>query len=395
MQTVDCKIFSLLVFFFYSLRLLKIICYFCIGFIIELSVKLHIFNPEHDLSLAANLRHFTPPAAARMMRDDLDYLPMLWADADDLVLVRDVDRAKSFALKYCDLFTGVQFVTESDIIRSNLSVPIEISPWGWDLCLLERLNRMGAKHFVCPSDRYLSDVRSLSHRSWAASNILPVLKNRVEFTLGESQEVTSLADVERCLRLWGMCVVKAPWSCSGRGVRYIKKSADWERNKSWVLQIISQQGSVMTEPYYINKVMDFAMEFNVRNDNVCYEGLSVFSTQHTAYSGSVLASEQDKLSMFPPAVRDLIVPISAELCGILENKLCGLYEGPLGVDMMVVLQDNVYKIHPCVEVNLRRTMGHVAIAVFNRCGLRFKNLSFHYEKKSVGASCGSMQLLLT
>ena len=47
------------------------------------------------------------------------------------------------------------------------------------------------------------------------------------------------------------------------------------------------------------------------------------------------------------------------------------YRGPFGVDMMVVKensqlsnhQDCQLKLHPCVEINLRRTMGHVALAL--------------------------------
>jgi hypothetical protein len=35
------------------------------------------------------------------------------------------------------------------------------------------------------------------------------------------------------------------------------------------------------------------------------------------------------------------------------------YVGPFGVDMMVTKEG----LHPCVEVNLRRTMGHVALAI--------------------------------
>ena len=35
----------------------------------------------------------------------------------------------------------------------------------------------------------------------------------------------------------------------------------------------------------------------------------------------------------------------------------------LGIDMMVVKENGLRKLHPCVEINLRRTMGHVALAM--------------------------------
>jgi hypothetical protein len=31
--------------------------------------------------------------------------------------------------------------------------------------------------------------------------------------------------------------------------------------------------------------------------------------------------------------------------------------------MMIVAADEGYALHPCVEINLRRTMGHVALAL--------------------------------
>ena len=56
-------------------------------------MKLHIFNPEHDIALAANQPRFTAPHAGRQLRADLGFLPALWADDGDLVLVDDVEAA--------------------------------------------------------------------------------------------------------------------------------------------------------------------------------------------------------------------------------------------------------------------------------------------------------------
>ena len=49
-------------------------------------MKLHIFNPDHDVALASNMDAFTAPHAARELRADLGYLPALWAD-DGLSLI--------------------------------------------------------------------------------------------------------------------------------------------------------------------------------------------------------------------------------------------------------------------------------------------------------------------
>ena len=48
---------------------------------------LHIFNPEHDIALAANLSNFTSPHAGRQLRADIGFLPAIWAGEGDVVLV--------------------------------------------------------------------------------------------------------------------------------------------------------------------------------------------------------------------------------------------------------------------------------------------------------------------
>ena len=57
-------------------------------------MKLLVFNPEHDLALAANLSNFTAPHAGRQLRADLGFIPAIWAAADDCVLVENVEDAE-------------------------------------------------------------------------------------------------------------------------------------------------------------------------------------------------------------------------------------------------------------------------------------------------------------
>ena len=65
----------------------------------------------------------------------------------------------------------------------------------------------------------------------------------------------------------------------------------------------------------------------------------------------------------PVCLLDLIKQkITAKIC------LDG-YVGPFGIDMMIVKNSQLSDgnsqllLHPCVEINLRRTMGHVALSL--------------------------------
>ena len=143
---------------------------------------------------------------------------------------------------------------------------------------------------------------------------------------------------------------------------------------AWVTNILKSQGSIMAEPYY-NKVKDFGMEFEADSDGtIRYLGLSLFHTVNGAYEGNILATErvkQEMISRYVPV--ELLDRIKQNIIGCL--RLPG-YVGPFGIDMMIVksIGDGNHNsqlsivncqllLHPCVEINLRRTMGHVALAI--------------------------------
>ena len=61
---------------------------------------LHIFNPEHDMALAANDPFWTAPHAGRQMRADLGWIPALWASDNDLVLVDNKEKAEFSTIQH-------------------------------------------------------------------------------------------------------------------------------------------------------------------------------------------------------------------------------------------------------------------------------------------------------
>ena len=137
-------------------------------------------------------------------------------------------------------------------------------------------------------------------------------------------------------------------------------------DNGWLRNVIAKQGSVMVEPYY-NKVKDFGMEFvSDGNGSVSYIGLSLFQTSNGAYTGNILASEEEKenlISRYIPI--DLLKTVQQKICTKMGSWLKDQYTGVFGIDMMVVRRDDGdgFLLHPCVEINLRRTMGHVAISL--------------------------------
>ena len=76
-------------------------------------MKLHIFNPEHDIALASNLSNFTAPHAGRQLRSDLGFLPALWAKEGDRILVAHEESATKAFRRVCHRLTKLGFADYS------------------------------------------------------------------------------------------------------------------------------------------------------------------------------------------------------------------------------------------------------------------------------------------
>ena len=192
-------------------------------------------------------------------------------------------------------------------------------------------------------------------------------------TVGEAFECQTPEQVESLMAQYGQLVMKAPWSSSGRGLRFVNPANNVQNSTylaGWFRNVVKLQGSVMVEPLY-NKVKDFGMEFFSDGEgHVNYLGLSLFHTENGAYTGNILATEnvkQEMISRYIPA--KLLETIQEKICHELGETYRGKYRGPFGIDMMAVnngqwsMSNGQCKLHPCVEINLRRTMGHVALAL--------------------------------
>ena len=340
-------------------------------------MTLHIFNPEHDIALASNLSNFTAPHAGRQLRNDLGFLPALWAEEGDQILVEHEESAMKAYRRVCHRLTklGIADYSHTGNIKfpqREKNIPTlgisSVNPWGWDRAIRRELDRIGFSEALLPTVEQIERIRQLSHRRTSAQ-LLALLQ--MEGTVGEAFECKTYEQVELLLQRYGRLVLKAPWSSSGRGVRFCDAARHNDKeqitNHNWVANILKTQGSIMAEPYY-NKVKDFGMEFAADEEGrIHYLGLSLFHTVNGAYEGNILATEsvkQEMISRYMPI--DFIDRVKQRITK--ELHLHG-YVGPFGIDMMIVknsqlsILNSQLSLHPCVEINLRRTMGHVALAI--------------------------------
>ena len=345
---------------------------------------LHIFNPEHDLALANNDNHFVAPHVARQMRSDLSYLPVLWAEEGDIILVDNIDTATRGVRTLHRQLPRVTFATVAQL--SGLTID-GVSVWGWDRPLLRELRNSKIDTALLPSASTLQAIRRLSSRSFAMT-VLREMCSRLEGLCGESAACHTLEEVRACTARWNHVVIKAPWSSSGRGIRFAEDTIE-EPLSGWCQNILKKQELLCVEPYY-NKIRDFGMEFESDGKGkITYSGLSLFKTDNGTYTGNIIATERVKYEMISNYLPDtLLKQVREELQLILGDAFNGRYHGPFGVDMMIVAtgEGRGFTVHPCVEINLRRTMGHVALTLTpddeeTQYLMRITNTNHNYQVK--------------
>lgn len=295
-------------------------------------MRLFVFNPWHDEALAADTPYYTPTKAARLIEERERDIMRRWMTEDDILLHSSLPPSGG---------TGGGLAWDS--IES-------IEPWGWDKLLRHRLRQMGAPERLLPNDKYLNRLRELSSRA-TSCELLRRIRSKVPETIGEACMCRTIEDAINAVARFGEAVLKAPWSCSGRGVFRAKGKLDG-RELNRAQKILREQGIIAIERY-IPDGRDFAMLFDYRDGCAHYIGLSVFETSPDGtYLRNLRGSEEELLQHLSPP-KETFHSVRAAIEEELPRLLGTSYSGPLGIDMLL----SNAKIYPAMEINLRRTMG--------------------------------------
>lgn len=291
------------------------------------------------MALAANAAPYFPPRHIQKMEDDLAMLVELWDDGSG-----------------------------------------RPQPWGWSKAAKWVFRKRGVAENFLPSDAELETWRMLSSRAFAADYLSAFLNQTPEKEcvgrnmrflksldeLGTYQKtLKELKPVQRTMEdhktPTSALIFKSPWSSSGRGV-FVAESLD-DTTRKHLQGFVRHQGGFLVDTYYNNKVLDFALEFKVEDDGaVQFLGFSVFSAGTQGNYGYNLVAPQNELkAIIEQAAQQSLDALLQSHLNLLRQKLAGRYRGFVGIDMMVVSEEGVVRIHPCVEINLRMNMGILAL----------------------------------
>lgn len=335
--------------------------------------RIHYFNPGHETAVLKGTRNYTPPSNVRKMQKDLAILPVWYAEPEDLVYIPEITPSDFLDSQPKELHPFPTLVTETSLANySSTPSLLQASPWGispQSLHLFDKLKESTGIPMSIPE--WKEEYTRLTGRQTAADCLEKIRTYLPDMAIPAIPcFCASVREVEEQMLLCDTpFVLKTPFSSSGRGLLWIWEKELDTKDKNWINGAINKQGTVSIESG-LEKVQDFAMEFHSDGQgHVGYEGLSVFNTEERgAYSGNVMecqASMRTRVTRFTG--EEVFRRIQETVARVLSDIYGSIYTGYLGVDMLVYKQkDGSFSIHPCVEINMRYTMGMVALRLFQK-----------------------------
>lgn len=334
---------------------------------------IHYFNPGHETAILLGTSNYTPPANVRNMQKELATLPAWYAEAEDLVYVPELNAP---CLQSSGLDESRQFprlVTPSILKERAAGLPdLQAMPWGLSPQSIKLFTDLREKTGIFLSvPEWKETYALLTGRQTAAKCLAAIQTLLPDLPIPVAPRFcTNVQEIEQyMLSHTTPFVLKTPYSSSGRGLLWAMKRELGTSDKNWINGALQKQGTISIEQGLEN-AQDFALEFYSDGEGtVRYEGLSVFSTEERgAYSGNVL---EDQSTMRARITRftgeEIFERIRAAVTQVLQEVYGSIYTGYLGVDMLVFRQaDGTFAIHPAVEINMRYTMGMVALNLYRK-----------------------------
>ena len=290
----------------------------------------HFFNPGYEASILRGVEHYTPPKMVRRLREDLQVLPIYYTGEGEKVLIT---RRLPDELEHPRLMV-------------HLPAGAELMPWGWAPELSGLFPAIDMPYSSAEMAYLASRERGVE------------LWHKVYKSSPKSFQYTPPRKVVPSLTLSpGRWVLKEDYTSSGRGIEMLdSKSVDIaELLKAKRVQ--APPRSLFIEPYY-EIVYELGFEYRRQSGRVTYLGYHRAITEKAQYVGSYLGKEDlgVEIEEYAELVRQALDEMS------LYN-----YEGIIGVDTALYRgEDGVMHFVPCLEVNIRPTMGFVALCLNQR-----------------------------
>ncbi|NGX51326.1 MAG: [Butirosin acyl-carrier protein]--L-glutamate ligase [Chlamydiae bacterium] len=262
----------------------------------------------------------------------LQFLPFLYAPEGDGVVVTHPPPAGYLDDKPARLHLFDETITGYD----------KIETWGWS----DAIKRWTTLPYVIPSR-----LRELASKAFAFTHS-PQLPG--------AKLLHQMSEVEAWLKVGPYPkVIKSCYALAGRGRSILESEASLEKVKSRVAERFKRGELLIGEPW-VKREMDFSTQWMIDGESTFLGATVMENSERGVYKKTIVDREIPFLEEHLERVKGTLKQISA-----------AGYVGNLGIDALVY--EN--KLHPIVEINLRKTFGWLALKL---------QRSISYEKADVG-----------
>lgn len=318
-----------------------------------------VCNIGHEVALeAGDPLHYTPPRLIRQMRSALWSLP-LWASP--AWLEGDSWWVHPFSESLSPYLTDreLSHIAKGDVRNSELML------WGHERSLAHSLAKQyglsnGEACCELPQELMPCWTRAASARFFEKYSSVP-WRSRVAM-------ITQIEELVKLLTQ-GPCLVKLPFSSSGRGLWRINQ-LDSQLEET-LRKLLRRHCTLLAEPL-LDKQQDYGAEYYIDEaGEVQFVGLCAFETDGQGrYLESLCQAPEETLQQLADSLSDPdeLTQTLAQHRAYLSREVAPYYRGAVGIDLLTYRPDGVSSriaLHPWVEINLRYTMGHYALDLYH------------------------------
>lgn len=317
-----------------------------------------VCNIGHEVALeAGDPLHYTPPRLIRQMRSVLWSLP-LWA------VPAWLDGASWWVHPFSESLSPYLTDRELSHIAKGDVGDSELMLWGHEQSLAHSIAKQyglsgGEACSELPQELMPCWTRAASERFFEKYSSVP-WRSRVAM-------ITQIEELVELLTQ-GPCLVKLPFSSSGRGLWRINQ-LDIQLEGT-LRKLLQRHGTLLVEPL-LDKLQDYGAEYYIDEaGEVQFVGLCAFETDGQGrYLESLCQAPEETLRQLTDSLSDPdeLTQALAQHRAYLSREVAPYYRGAVGIDLLTYRPDGVSSriaLHPWVEINLRYTMGHYALDLY-------------------------------
>lgn len=333
---------------------------------------IHYFNPGHEAAVLNASRYYQPPRRVAKMQEDLALLPAWYASQGDYVFTGQEIQSEALKDNSVELWgISPQSIHYFETLDKRYGLRLRIPEWKEIYRFLG--SRFAAQKALAALMDAIPDIdKTILPQFYSCLEDIEDIVNPPVPLEGESgaAQPNTLPRQNATFRGSGgresSFLIKSPCSSSGRGLLWLPAGKLRRSEKQIIGGMLKKQLQVSVEKV-LDKRLDFSMHFEIaREKEPRFIGYSVFRTNAKgAYESSLLAGRETLEKQITDLVnKDLLQKTKETLTGVLQAMYAPHYEGNLGVDMLAYACGTQIRLHPCVEINMRKSMGYLAIRLF-------------------------------